>query len=199
MTPGEIVAQVAHEQLDVGPMGSYVRVDDYTRFLDEAFGNGKSLRTVATSCAIFAGACLIHAGIQGRRKWPERRAITTWLGVRGFVEDDPETDLIEGAWIPVDEATPEPGDIFYICSERGTISLGGGKFYTWDRWQGAANGHVGILIEGAGPMWLTAEGGGGKDGTLCRKSDGPKNIYELSRALRGFWRPSLMLQPEKAT
>lgn len=192
LDPGYRVALVAHEFLDPGPVGDLYRGDEYERFLDDAFGNGAQLRKVRTSCAVFAAASLIHAGVQGPRKWPARPAITTWLGVRGFVEDDPDTDLIEGAWIPEGEATPQAGDVFYICSTAGRMSLGGGQFYTWTRWQDAANGHVGILIDGAGAMWTTGEGGGSPGGTICRRSEGHKNIYEMSRTLRGFWRPSLM-------
>jgi hypothetical protein len=180
MTPGERVAQVALDVLRDGPMGHTIRGDDYERFLEAAFGNGRQLRRVATSCAIFAGACLIQAGIQGRRAWPERRAITTWLGVPGFT----------GSWIPADQVELQVGDIFYVASDRGKLGA-----YAWSHWQAAANGHVGMLVEGerGGPMWRTAEGGGSPGGTICRLSDSRKNINELSRPLRGVWRPSLMV------
>lgn len=173
MTPGERVAAVAAEVLADGPMGNTVRGADYQAFLESTFGNGRQLRAVRTSCAIFAGACLMRAGIQARRGWPRARAITTWLGVPGFT----------GPWVSRDRLVPQVGDIFYVCSNAHPT------------WHAATNGHVGILLEGDGWEWVTAEGGGG-DGTLCRISAAPKRIDKLSRTLRGVWRPALMLPPE---
>lgn len=185
MTPGERVAQVAHELLDPGPMSRTIRRADYHAFINANFVDTVAapvFNSGGTHCAIFARGCLTQAGIMPIGRRPRVTAITTWLGVRGFVEDDPETDLIEGAWIPVDEWTPEVGDVPYIC---------GGNAKTW---KAAFNGHVFILVDGSGPMWTIAQSGGGIDGTLCRKSDDHVNIFELSRKCRGAWRPALMEQ-----
>lgn len=194
-TPNERVAAEAERILQHGEMGNLgPRGADYERFLDEAFGNGKALRTVATSCAIFAGACLIRSGVQPARGWPKARAITTWLGVRGFSG--------EASWVPyesdeqlakrnlaralsgLDPVPPfrvQRGDICYWC---------GGDAKTWPQ---ATNGHVGIALAGAGHMWLTAEGGGSPGGTMCRLSKEAKDIRSSSgRPLRGVWRPDLM-------
>jgi hypothetical protein len=84
--------------------------------------------------------------------------------------------------LSVDDEEPERGDIFYICGDANPT------------WKAATNGHVGILVDGSGPQWRTAEGGGSPGGTICRLSEGHKNIYQLSRTLRGFWRPALMAE-----
>lgn len=189
-TNNEAVARCAAEVLAPGAMGNSIRSDDYASFLEGAFGVGKGLIHIATSCAMFAGGVCIHAGAQDKRKPPKAPAITTWLGVRGFVEDDEDTDLIEGSWVPLaelGEAGPLRGDIVYICSSHGTL---GGR--TWTRWQDALNGHVIVLVEGSGWLWTTAEGGGVPNGTGCRLSAEPKDILRLSRPPRGVWRPNLM-------
>ncbi len=196
-TDNDAVARCALEALAPGPMGHTIRGADYENFLSGAYGNGRAARTIATSCAVFAGACCIHAGAQKPRPIPKARAITTWLGVKGFIEDDPDTTpLIEGAWIPSDDLDALlRGDVFYICSTAGRINLGGGKVYEWARWEAAANGHVGIVTTGEGWLWSTAEGGGSPGGTICRASAEPKDVRKLSRTFRGVWRPNLMAQP----
>lgn len=188
------VADVAEEWLAAGPMAATLRTSDYVRFLDAFAGRGKWIKDTATSCAMFAGACLIHAGVQSPRPPPAARAITTWSGVRGFIEDDPSTPEIEGSWIPVDKLADgaRRDDIFYVCSDRGQLHLGGGKIYTWTTWQAAANGHVGVVRDD-GFVVRTAEGGGSPGGTGCRLSDGPKDLRKLGRKWQGVWRPSLMV------
>ncbi len=176
-TPSDATARCAREVLTPGPMGNALRGDDYERFLGYAYGDGKSARSIATSCAVFAGACLVHAEVQSQRRIPVKRAITTWLGVPGFT----------GSWLAADELEPQPGDIFYVCSSSGKMGE-----YTWATWQQAANGHVGILVEGHGWEWLTAEGGGSPGGTVCRLSAERKDISKMSRTLRGVWRPNMM-------
>lgn len=185
----DAAARCALEVLAPGPMGDTLRADDYASFLEGAYGIGKGLIHVATSCAMFSGGVCIHSGSQKQRPPPTRPGITTWLGVRGFIEDDPDTELIEGAWIPTAELGDGPirGDIFYICSTAGRLGA-----YTWTRWEAAANGHVGVCCDGSGWLWRTAEGGGSPHGTGCRLSAEPKDLRKLSRALRGVWRPNLM-------
>lgn len=193
-TDNDAVARCAEEVLAPGPMGNGLRTEDYASFLD-VFGHGKSLVGVSTSCAMFGGGCCIHAGAQDPRPRPKAPAITTWLGVKGFKEDDPDTeDLIEGAWIPIEDLTDGPirGDIFYICSTAGRIGLGNGKFYEWTTWTAAADGHVGVVTVGEGWLWRTAEGGGSPKGTGCRMSAAPKDIRRLSKPTRGVWRPNQM-------
>lgn len=178
------VADVAEEWLAAGPMAATIRTADYVRFLDAFAGKGASIKNTATSCAMFAGACLIHAGVQSQRPPPKARGITTWLGVHGF----------SGSWIPralLEAEGVKRDDIWYICSERGSMPLGDGRVYTWTTWPAAANGHVGIARDDG---WIvrTAEGGGAPGGTGCRLSDAPKDLRALSRTFRGVWRPNLM-------
>ncbi len=184
-------------------MAATVRTADYVQFLDDAYGDGdmilntgKALKNVATSCAMFAGGCCINAGVQEKRPPPRARAITTWAGVRGFVEDNPETEAIEGSWIPAEKLDEhggiQRGDIFYICSAAGSMGVKGTpSFYSWTRWEAAANGHVGICLDD-GYVTRTAEGGGSPGGTGCRLSAAAKDIRKLGRTLRGVWRPNLM-------
>lgn len=183
-TPSERVAEAANRILVAGEMGnSGPRRDDYERWLDEAYkGQGKTIRGIATSCAIFAGGCLIHAGVQQPRGIPAARGITTWLGL----------SFSSPAWIK-DPKDLKRGDIFYICSDQGQISFNG-TVYKWTTWTGALNGHVGILRAGAGDMWLTAEGGGSPGGTMCRLSQGAKNIRQMSKKFQGVWRPDLLVE-----
>jgi hypothetical protein len=173
-TPNERVAAEAERILQHGAMGNLgARRDDYEAWLDAAYGQGAIVRTIATSCAIFAGGCLINSGVQSKRSRPKAPAITTWLGVRGFVD----------SWVGVGSPgfRVQRGDILYWS---------GGTAATW---KAATNGHVGIALAGAGDMWLTAEGGGSPGGTMCRMSAAAKNITASSgRPLRGVWRPDLM-------
>lgn len=180
------VADVAEEWLSAGPMAATLRTADYIRFLDAFAGKGKSIKGTATSCAMFAGACLIHAGVQAPRTPPKARGITTWLGVNGF----------SGSWIPralLEGEGVRRDDIWYICSESGSIPLGDGSVYTWTTWPAAANGHVGIA-RADGWIVPTAEGGGSPGGTGCRLSVGPKDLRKMGRGFRGVWRPSLMVE-----
>ena len=176
----EALAVEARRILLPGEMGNLgARGDEYERYLDESFGNGKSLRTVRTSCAIFVGAARIHSGWAPKRPAPAARAITTWAGVPSFGGR---------GWISVsDLAELRRGDIAYWCSSAGKM----GK-YVWSSWPAAANGHVGICISGAGFAWALAQGGGSPGGTMCRLSTEAKDLRKLSRPLRGVWRPDLL-------
>ena len=181
-TPNERLAFTAESILSLGPMGNNIRGDDYQAFLDRTFGVGRLLRSKATSCAIFIGGCLIDSGVKAKRGWPAVMGIVTWIGVGWFGS--------EPSWIPADELNePIRGDIPYWCSDQGKMGE-----YVWTRWEMAANGHVGTLTIGAGPIWYTAEGGGSPGGTVCRLSSKPKNIQKhYERKLRGVWRPNLMV------
>lgn len=192
-SPGAAVARCALEVLAPGPMGATLRRADYLWFLDYAYADkGEAVVDVATSCAVFTRALLVHAQVRPPKRPPVARAITTWLDVLGFVQDNPDTEELEGCWIPADKLTElEQGDIFYICSDRGSITHGG-KVYTWNTWLGALNGHVGACCEGFGWLWRTAEGGGSPGGTTCRLSDEAKDIRKLSRKFQGVFRPRLM-------
>ena len=185
---GDLVASVAEEWLAAGPMASSLRVEDYARFLDAFAGKGRAIKGTATSCAMFAGACLIHAGVLPSRPPPARRAITTWLGVRGF-DGEP-------SWRSVADLEahggPLRGDIPYICSTAGAIGKKGTpSYYEWHRWEDAANGHV-VVTLADGWITRTAEGGGSPGGTGCRFSAGPKDLRAMGRTLRGVWRPGAM-------
>lgn len=179
---GDLVASCAETWLSDGPIGNTLRGQDYEDFLAGAYGNGKAARTIATSCAVFAGACLILTGVVPPHPIPTRRAIHTWLGVRGFASDP--------SWRSVADLEahggPLRGDVFYICSTRGQMGT-----YTWTTWEAAANGHVGICLDD-GWITRTAEGGGSPGGTTCRMSAEAKDIRKMGRTLRGVWRPGAM-------
>lgn len=178
-------ARCAEQSLALGPMGNHVRGDDYESFLDIWEGGGKPVRGIATSCGMYVGTIENYV-FDEHRRIPPARAITTWEGVLGFAEDDPKTiDLLEGSWIPVEKVIPtggiKRGDILYWC--------GGGP----TTWKQATNGHVGFALSGSGLLWVTAEGGGGADGTLCQMSVAPKDISKShGRPWRGVWRPNLI-------
>lgn len=182
---GDAVASVAESWLCEGPMGNTLRGDEYRDFLAGAYGDGDTARSIATSCAVFAGACLILAEVMAPHGIPTKRAIHTWLGVKGFASDP--------SWRSVADLEahggPLRGDVFYICSTRGQM----GK-YVWTTWEAAANGHVGICLDDG---WLThtAEGGGSPGGTTCRISAEPKDIRKMGRTLRGIWRPGALPPP----
>lgn len=178
------VARCAEQALAAGPMASTLRVGDYTAYLDAFAGKGKAIKGTATSCAMFVGACLIHAGVLPPRPPPKARGITTWIGVPGFI----------GSWIPealLGAEGVQRGDVWYICSERGSMPLGDGRVYTWTSWPAAANGHVGIA-RANGWVVPTAEGGGSPGGTGCRLSATAKDLRAMGRGFRGVWRPDRM-------
>lgn len=174
-TAGEHLAQVARETLAAGPMSWTVRREDHVRYLDETFGDGRALLSgiaaahPASTCAIVVGMWAMLAGLQPQRRPPAAKAITTWAGFGGF----------SGRyWVPVAELEPAVGDVPYWCGDHPK------------GWQAATDGHVGALLEGDGWQWITAEGGGGADGTTCRMSAAPKDIRTHNgRRLRGAWRP----------
>lgn len=170
---GHAVAAVAREALAAGPMGRTVRAADYRAFLATGFAvdtpQAPVYRSGGTHCAIFARCCLSAAFVLPLGKRPRITGITSWLGLGWFSRP---------VWIPyVEGMVLEPGDIFYWS---------GGNRLTW---LAARNGHVGVAIEGTGHMWITAEGGGGPDGSTCRMSPAPKDIrLSNGRPLRGVWR-----------
>lgn len=175
---GHAVAAVAREALAAGPMGRTVRAADYRAFLATGFATDTPQAPVyasgGTHCAIFARCCLSAAFVLPMGKRPRITGITSWLGLGWFAPP---------VWIAyVEGMTLEPGDIPYWC---------GGKSAIWKlTWKAARNGHVGVAIEGEGYTWITAEGGGGADGSLCKLSE-PKDIrLSWQRPLRGVWRPT---------
>ena len=182
-TPGALLAQAARDTLAAGPMSWTERREDHVRYLDETFGDGRALLQgiaathPASTCAIVVGMWAMLAGLQPKRKPPAAKAITTWAGFGGFTSR---------YWVPVAELVPEEGDVPYFCGDHPK------------GWQASGNGHVGVLLEGEGWMWRTAEGGGGPDGTNCRMSAAPKDIRTHGgRKLRGAWRPGG--KPEAST
>ena len=179
---GYAVAVVARDALAPGPMSRTLRSADYRAFLVEGFAvdtpAAPVFRSGGTHCAIFARGCLSGAGVLPLGKRPRITGITSWLGL-GWFKEPP--------WVPYTEGMVfEPGDVPYWC---------GGRAAVWKlTWRAALNGHVGVLIEGTGHMWVTGEGGGGSDGSTCRMSAEPKDIRESNgRPIRGVWRPTLIV------
>lgn len=177
------LADVAETVLGPGSMSYDLRRAEHEAFLERTFGRGPELlRNIhtgpGTECAIFVGACAIEAGVVAKRGWPKVPAITTWTGLGGFTSR---------CWLPFSAIYElRRHDVLYWC---------GGNSATW---QAATNGHVGIFRGGSGFIGRTAEGGGGADGTLCKLSDGPKDVRtSAGRPLRGVWRPDLLMTAEK--
>lgn len=194
LTPNARVAQVAHELLDAGPIGHRVRPEAYRAFIDRNFEDSLAAPvygSAGTNCAIFVRGCLVQAGILPRGKRPAIPAITTWIGVRGFAEDNPDTEAIEGAWIPVEELGElgeliEPGDILFWTGYRWQKSI--------KEWGPTTNGHVG-LVGFDGHSWIRTTYEGGGTAHRCQRSAEPKDIREShQRPLRGVWRPALIAQ-----
>jgi hypothetical protein len=182
-TAGAAVARCAREALAGGPMGCHLRGDHYRSFLEirgpDAYGHpSDSLSYVHTSCAVFAGTCRIHAGVQPVKPWHAegRWGITSWLG----------TSFQASLWVPHHDGEPSVGAVLYWGSLTG------------------GNGHVGIVLERVGDLYLTAEGGGSlhpdemkgmtatqihqTQGTVCRMSAQPKDIStSWGRPLQGWW------------
>ncbi len=195
MTPGERVAQVAHELLDPGPMGWDVRREDYRAFCERNFVDGGSAKVFGsggTNCAIFVRGCLVQAGVKPKEGRPAATAIDTWIG-QSF--SGPRWLRFDGIGLvfAVDPKTkkktydlPRPGDVWYICSNAGSITVGG-KTHTWTTWTRALNGHVGFVgFDGEGFVHTTYEGGGRHH--LCRKSAQPKDLRKMGRTLQGVLR-----------
>lgn len=87
MTPGDTVAQVAHELLDPGPMGWDVRREDYRDFINANFIDSRAAPVFGsggTNCAIFVRGCWVQAGIMPKAGRPKVTGITSWLGVGWF-------------------------------------------------------------------------------------------------------------------
>lgn len=205
MSPGERVAQVAHELLDPGPMGWDVRRDEYRAFINRNFDDSVHAPVYAsggTNCAIFVRGCWTQAGVLPRGKRPATPGITSWLGL-GFSGPAWLRYDGKGLVLAVDPKTgaktygaPIPGDSFYICSNAGQMTVGG-KTYTWTTWTGALDGHVGIVgFDGEGWVHTTYEGGGRHH--LCRKSAEPKDLRKMGRTLQGVLRPVLARPPMPA-
>lgn len=191
--PGARVARCARQALEPGPMGNHLRGADYQSFL-EVWERANQLRSVKTSCAVFASAVLGHCGWTLRKPWHADGTwgITSWLNM-GFGHR---------AWIDRREPdgsynSPEVGDVFYRGSRTG------------------GDGHVGVFVELLpSGKWRTAEGGGSlkpdearriraslakaTNGTVCRLTgpEGKDPFASDPRPIQGWWRPSLMGLPE---
>ena len=184
-TPNDRVARCHEEFLSAGPLEwTNDRADDFKQILTDTWLAPIPWKQGGTTCALWQGTVLQAAQVQARRKVNPQYAITTWLKVNGFTEDKPETEYVEGSWIPVDklraDGGPIRGDIPYWC--------GGGP----STWQAATNGHVANLLTGSGFDWLIAQGGGTNG--RCKIASKPDSILtHLNRPLRGVWRPNLMV------
>ncbi len=172
---GDAVACCAETWLSGGPMSRTRRASDYRAFLAGAFPVDTPAEPVfgsgGTHCAIFARACLTLAGVKPPGRRPKRTAITTWLGVDGFVG--------ETSWRSLSDLEAHGGLL------RGDVLY-------WANREDGKDGHVGICLTGEGWLWRTAEGGGG-DGSVARMSAEPKDVRSSrGRRLRGVWRPGAM-------
>lgn len=185
--PNELLARFNEEFLAAGPVGWVQRADDFRWLMSSTWLAPYPWKQEGTTCALYLGSALQACGVQARRHVNTKYAITTWLHVAGFREDDPETEYVEGSWIP-EEHLPAAGglirgDVVYYCS--GTSKT----------WQAAKDGHVRCLLIGSGDRWKIAEGGGGLPLGTCKMSDGLIDIrVSRARPRRGVWRPSLMVQ-----
>lgn len=175
-TFGERMVIVARNALADGPMGNKLRGADYREFIrcgfpaDSAMANGGDIGAIATSCGIFAGAVMHHAGLSRKTKprWGSA-LLGNWVHV----------PTSHKAWQLAPKVL-EPGDVFYV----GGLS--------------SSNGHVGVLLEEVAPgQWITAEGGGG-DGTRCAIRAQPRvfdparpQLFD-ARKLTGIYRAAIL-------
>ncbi len=180
----DLLARFHEEFLAAGPIEwTGARADDFREILEATWLPPIPWKQGGTSCALWQGTAMQAAGVQARRKVNTSYAITTWLKVNGFAEDNPETEYLEGSWIPAAKLKAgEPvirGDIPYWC---------GGSATTW---QAAKNGHVACVTSGSGFDWTLAQGGG-SNGRCSIKTEAVSILDHLGRPLRGVWRPNLM-------
>jgi len=205
---GKRIARAARESVIAGPMGAYIRPAWYKSFLriwGPSFDGADTLSLVHTSCAVAASTVLGWCGWELPKPW---YADGSW-GIMPYLK---QSGKLSGAWMsPLNydhpswvwassKYVPQEGDIFYRDYSR----------------KSTANGHVGICDEGFDNLWITFEGGGSPDkkdleglnlttaqikatnGTLCRRSRDPKNIFlpdSLGRIPIGFWRAELLGLP----
>lgn len=199
-TPGQRIARVAREAVSTGPMGAYLQRERYASFLDvwnlsyedyspliDKLHSGAVLAGVKTSCAVDASAVLGYSGKRLRKPWRADGSwgITSWLQV-GFDHES----WVDALDLNIEEKREGvlPGDVVYRGSKTGF------------------NGHVVILVERVGDLWITVEGGGNltpeerksmstahikaTNGTVMRESK-PKDIWTFDSSGRlpaGWWR-----------
>lgn len=199
-TPGQRVARVAREAVSTGPMGAYLQRERYASFLDvwnlsyedyspliDKLHGGAVLAGVKTSCAVDASAVLGYCGKRLRKPWKADGSwgITSWLQV-GFAHES----WVDAVSMDLDEKREAvlPGDVMYRGKRTGE------------------NGHVVVLVERVGDLWITVEGGGNltpaeaklmsaarvkaTNGTVMRESK-PKDVWAFDsngRLPAGWWR-----------
>jgi len=167
-----------------GPVGWGDRPADMRALLEASWLPPIPWRQDGTTCALYQGSALQASGVQARRRVNSSYAITTWMAVNDWSGDE---------WISRERIMAgEPimrGDIWYICSDAGSMTVGG-RVYKWTHWRAALNGHVGCALSGSGFLWRTAEGGGANG--QCRLSMAAKDLTKLGRKLQGVVRPNLM-------
>jgi hypothetical protein len=145
------VVRCCEEALAEGPMGCKLRSEFYRDFIacnDEASRDAaRALTFVRTSCAMFVRAVRRWCGATSTGRYVPGTPMFTSMGRVGFGH---------AAFVAHDGTKkPTPGDYFYISSSKPST-----------------DGHTGIFVEELRPnVWRTAEGGGGKDGTVCRFSE----------------------------
>lgn len=199
-TPGQRIARVAREAVSTGPMGTYLQRDRYASFLEvwnlsyedyspliDKLHSGAVLAGVKTSCAVDASAVLGYCGKRLRKPWKADGSwgITSWLQV-GFAHES----WVDALSMDLDEKREAvlPGDVVYRGKRTGE------------------NGHVVVLVERVGDLWITVEGGGNlttseaklmsadrvkaTNGTVMRESK-PKDVWAFDSSGRlpaGWWR-----------
>lgn len=182
---GDRIVSIVRAALADGPMGKTLRTEAYRAFIACGLPPwaamkgpdgrvGGDITGIKTSCALFAGAVLWHAGVAFAwlRMW-SGAMLANWF----------QLDTRHPSWVSfADIETIEPGDFFFLGSLSGT------------------NGHMGIFLEETSPgFWITAEGGGG-DGTKCQITKGrrydPRNAAafdpSMGRKLAGIFRSRLI-------
>lgn len=200
-TPRQRVARVAREAVSTGPMGAYLQRERYASFLDvwnlsyedyspliDKLHAGAVLAGVKTSCAVDASAVWGYCGKKLRKPWRADGTwgITSWLQV-GFDHES----WVDALSLDLGEKRDRiaVGDVLYRGRKNGY------------------NGHVVILVEKVGDLWITVEGGGNltsaeqkgmtasqikaTNGTVMRESPKPKDIWDYDSSGRlpaGWWR-----------
>jgi hypothetical protein len=142
------VVRCCHQALESGPIGNKAHHDTYRDFIacnqEATSARAESLAQVRTSCALFVRAIRAWCGAEPTGPYRPGTAMFTSMGKVSFTHS---------AFVANEKgAEPRPGDYFYISSRRESN-----------------DGHTGIFLRRTERgSWVTAEGGGRPDGTLCQ-------------------------------
>lgn len=140
--------------------------------------NGGEIESIATSCGIFVNACLYWAGFD--------RSTQPYWG-RNLIGP--------GGWVDISMKEPYfKKNLNILRKDQGVKSLQVGDVFYIGNLSGS-NGHVGIICEDLGEVFLTAEGGGGAKGLTCGLRERTKDTnFGKGRPLTGVFNTRYLTQ-----